>query len=93
MWCALFCIIISYNYCGVHVSTHEIVCVYMQCAQDFSWLCQNVNIREQFEEDFLKWANAIVKYCEETQQRSSAIQAELENYESDLYIDDGKSSG
>lgn len=59
-----------------------------QVYRDFSLICQNENIRDQFEDVFPQWARTIVTYCRETQLKSTAIQAEVSELESDL--DDGE---
>ena len=44
-------------------------------------------IRDDFEEKFPLWAKVILKYCKETQVKSSALQIETEDFYDDL--DDG----
>ncbi len=61
--------------------------IHVQLSQDFAQICQKDAIRDSFEEKFPQWAHAIVKYCKETQIRSTAIQAETKDY--DTGIEDG----
>ena len=56
----------------------------MQCAQDFALLTQNEQIRDHFDEEFVKWSHSIIRYCKYTQQRMAAVRAEIEDYSDDL---------
>ena len=47
---------------------------------EFSLLCQQEEIRDNFESQFPLWAHAVCSYCKETQTRSSALQIETEEY-------------
>ena len=47
-------------------------------------MCKSEPIREEFEEKFPLWAKAILKYCKETQIKSSALQMETVDFSDDL---------
>ena len=49
-------------------------------------MCKEENLRDSFEEKFPGWVKAVVKYCKETQVRSSSLQAETMEY-SDTMIE------
>lgn len=40
-------------------------------------------MREQFDEDFMKWAVAVIKYSKETQMKNSAIQMVVSQHSED----------
>lgn len=60
----------------------------VQAAQEFSLLCQRMNIRDVYEENFMKWARAVVKYCKSTQLKCSSLRAETGDFTEEL--GDGK---
>ena len=42
-------------------------------------MTQQPNIRDEFEESYIEWSKAIIKYCKESQLNNSALQAMLLN--------------
>ena len=40
-------------------------------------MVQNTAIRDDFEEEFMKWGAAIINYCKECQAKNSALQAAI----------------
>ena len=55
-----------------------------QAALDFDLICKRENLRDEFEESFPQWARAVVKYCKDTQVKSTALQAETEEFHEDI---------
>ena len=49
-------------------------------------LFDNHNMRDEFDDNFVKWMAAIIMYCKETQKKSSAIQEVVSSYSEDLDI-------
>ena len=41
------------------------------------------DVRERFDEDYMKWARAVIKYSKETQVKNSAIQLVVSGYSED----------
>ena len=60
------------------------LCVFLQASQEFGLVRQCEPIREEFEEKFPLWAKAILRYCRETQVKSSALQLETVDFNDDL---------
>ena len=56
------------------------VCVYEQAAL----ICKKDNLRCDFEENYPLWAQAVVKYCKDTQIKCTSLQSETEKYSDDL---------
>lgn len=54
--------------------------MYVQAALDFAFACKKDDIRDEFEDKFHDWAKAVIKYCKDTQVRSTALQAETAAY-------------
>lgn len=74
--------------CSVCLPPSNVISWTHQVYRDFSLICQNENIRDNFEDVFPQWARTTVTYCKETQLKSTAIQGEVSELESDL--DDGE---
>ena len=55
----------------------------MQASLEFALVLQRENIRDEFEQCFPKWAEAIIKYCKDTQVRSSILQKITADYTED----------
>ena len=51
-------------------------------------MVQHDDIREEFEEEYMRWARAVVKYCKTTQVTNTAIRGVVHDYTEDT--DDGK---
>ena len=54
---------------------------------EFSLLCKQEDIRDNFEKQFPLWAHVVCRYCKDTQIRSSALQCETEDYSDE--VDEG----
>ena len=56
---------------------------HFQATQEFGLIIDRPNVREHFDEDFMKWAVAVIKYSKETQVKNSAIQMVVSQYSED----------
>lgn len=56
---------------------------HFQATQEFGLIIDRPNVREQFDEDFMKWAVAVIKYSKETQVKNSAIQMVVSQHSED----------
>lgn len=46
-------------------------------------VCDQSDVRRHFDEQFMKWAGAVLKYCREIQANSSAIQLVITTFSED----------
>jgi len=58
-------------------------CFSLQATQEFGLIIERQNVRERFDEDYMKWARAVIKYSKETQVKNSAIQLVVSGYSED----------
>ena len=58
---------------------------FIRLSQEFGFVCDQSDIRNHFDEEFLKWAKAVLKYCKETQVNSTAIQLVLKNFSEECH--------
>ena len=56
---------------------------HFQATQEFGLITDRPNVREHFDEDFMKWAVAVIKYSNKTQVKNSAIQMVASQYSED----------
>ena len=56
---------------------------HFRASQEFGLIMERQDVRERFDEDYMKWARAIIKYSKETQVKNSAIQLMVSVYSED----------